>query len=245
MFSKSSIIAEIKRTAKDNKGKPLGVRRFQQETGIRTTDWEGKYWARWGDALQDAGFEPLTMQGPREEAELLSALVLLTRELGRFPVRNEIRMKRQEDITFPTDSSLRRRLGSKEEQLKKVANYAKQHEFSDVEKLCIKELSQMTALQAAIESDDKEITKQSIEYVYLLKSGHFYKVGRTNAVGRRKYELGIQLPEKAIEIHCIKTDDAIGIEKYWHERFKDRRKNGEWFELTRDDVAAFKRRKFM
>ena len=60
-----------------------------------------------------------------------------------------------------------------------------------------------------------------------MKSGRYYKVGRTNAVGRRDFEIGIQLPEPVTVIHTIITDDPEGIEAYWHKHFarpKERRK---------------------
>lgn len=80
----------------------------------------------------------------------------------------------------------------------------------------------------------------------MIKSGRYYKIGKTNAIGCREYELAIQLPEKARTVHVIRTiDDASGIEAYWHRRFDAKRTNGEWFDLAAADVQAFKRRKLM
>jgi hypothetical protein len=41
-----------------------------------------------------------------------------------------------------------------------------------------------------------------------MKSGKFYKLGRSNAAGRREYKLGIQLPEKLKTVHVIRTSVA-------------------------------------
>jgi hypothetical protein len=101
-------------------------------------------------------------------------------------------------------------------------------------------------LAATATPDDAEEIKSELAapgYVYLLKHGsrREYKVGRTNNPLRREGELGVQLPEKLQPIHYIETDDPAGVENYWHSRFANKRKEGEWFALTPTDVRAFKR----
>ena len=83
-MDKQHIINEIRRIAEKNNGLPLGVGRFYAETGIRRADWFGKYWARWGDALVEAGYEPNKLQGPYEDEFLLEKLVSLIRERGNI-----------------------------------------------------------------------------------------------------------------------------------------------------------------
>src|SRR2546422_11588048 len=92
--TKEDIIREIRRTAAQNGGVPLGRQRFLTETGIRESDWSGRLWARWGDALREAGFPPNALQGAYGESYVLEAYIALIRELGRLPVETELQMKR-------------------------------------------------------------------------------------------------------------------------------------------------------
>ena len=54
-MNKEHILKEIDRTAKENNGTPLGSARFAKETGITKSDWLGKYWTKWSDAVIEAG----------------------------------------------------------------------------------------------------------------------------------------------------------------------------------------------
>jgi hypothetical protein len=160
--------------------------------------------------------------------------------VGRFPTPAEVQLKRQNDPTFPCQDVFQRRWTKSVLVERLLAHCRSREGYNDVACLCEEYLSRSPAA-----SEDRTKDEVEIGFVYLIKSGRFFKIGKSNSAGRREYELAIQLPEKAKTIHTIRTDDPSGIEAYWHKRFEAKRKNGEWFDLNAMDVAAFKRRKFM
>jgi len=221
-------------------GVPLGRARFFTETGIREADWLGKFWARWGDAVREAGYAPNQLQAPYDEVFLFDKYIELVRSLGRIPAHGDVLLKAGTDSTFP-NAKVFDKFGTKANLIRKIADHCRTREgYEDIILLCEGHVSQVSSTVDKSSPDDGEIG-----FIYLMKSGKFFKVGRSNATGRREYELGIQLPEKLKTVHVIRTDDPPGIEAYWHNRFGAKRKNGEWFELDAADVTAFKRRKFM
>lgn len=241
-FEKNYIIKEIIKTTEENNGVPLGSQRFADITGIKKYDWFGKHWSKWSDALKEAGFQPNKFNVAYDEDLILEKLIGLIREMGKLPSAGELLLKSRNDKTFPSHRVFER-LGTQKEKLAMVIEFCRTHnEMNDVLEICL------PLLRTEKDKDiDGKIDVEKIEFgfVYLMKSGKFHKIGRSNDAERRRYELRIQLPEKLEIIHKIKTDDPVGIEEYWHKRFKDKRKNGEWFELSASDITAFKRRKFM
>lgn len=240
-MSKQHILKEISRTALENGGQALGRQRFFEATGIKESDWLGKYWVKWRDAVIEAGFTPAEMQTAYSDEYILEKYAALVRELGHLPTVAELKMKSHTAADFPSHNTFSR-FGSKQHLINRLHAYCTEAiEFEDVAEICSPHVK-----AAEVEPEEESpISTESHGHIYLIKSGRYYKIGRTNSLARRERELAIQLPEPAETIHTFATDDTPRIEAYWHRRFADRRKNGEWFELSAADVKAFRHRRFM
>ena len=213
-MDRQHILDEIRRTAEANGGAPLGRERFFTETGIKESDWLGRFWVRWSDAVREAGFAPNQMQAGFSDDHLLEKYALMVRELGRVPTAADVKLCRRNDPDFPSPNTFSR-FGSKAELLAKVIGHCRAQQYSDIAAICEPCLPSIESARQEGAATNGEV----FGFVYLIKAGRFYKIGKTNAVGRRERELAIQLPEKAVTVHAIRTDDPAGIEAYWHRRF--------------------------
>jgi hypothetical protein len=233
---REKIISEIKRIARTNGGQPPGRVTFENETGIRPQDWRGKHWARWGDALIDAGFQANELQQKLDLESVFPKVALAVRQFAREPTTAELEMLRHQDPTFPAYKSVINHFESKSQMMQALKKWAETSEaYSDIAAI----LPDYTVIKTAA---PKRGTKEG--HVYLIKSGEFYKIGRGDELEKRVKQIRTALPDASSLEHSIRTDDPSGIEAYWHRRFADRRANGEWFKLTTHDVIAFKKRKF-
>lgn len=236
-MNKDEILAEIRRTAQMNQGFALGWRKFEAETGIGYYDWYGRYWTRWNDAVREAGVLTNRMSEPYADNVLLDRLIGLSQALGRVPTKGDLMISARNDPTFPSEKVFRR-FGSKAQLAERVIAYCERDKCNEG----VADLWRRVRASRDVSADANE-TSAATGYVYMLKHGsrREYKIGRTNNSIRREGEIGIELPEKVRPIHYIQTDDPAGVENYWHRRYAGKRKEGEWFALSENDVRAFKR----
>lgn len=78
-------------------------------------------------------------------------------------------------------------------------------------------------------------TYQEFVYVIDAKNG-LYKIGFSNNPHRRLKEVCRSIGIEGEFICLIKTGDMVSLERKLHEKFKNKRRAGEWFELDEDDL---------
>lgn len=232
------ILGEIRRLSVANEGRPPGQLLFARETGIAEHQWRGKFWARWGDALIEAGFQPNVWTQRLDSDAVLACVVAACRHFGRLPTNDEMEIYRKSDPSIPTGQAIRRHFGSRSSLVSALSKrVAEKAEWADI-------TAMLSDVKTSNPAPATKPGKTADGSVYLIRSGDFYKIGRSDDIERRVKEIRIALPDKANLVHTIRTDDPPGIEAYWHRRFDDKRANGEWFRLSSADVSAFKKRKF-
>lgn len=239
MMTKDQILSQIRRLAKE-RGGHVSLRAFVDATGIPEKQVLGKHWARWNQALTEAGVAPASFLRPRvNEDFVIEAFARLAERLQKWPTQNELNLERRRDPSFPS-LKVFRRLSNEGSLSQKLAAY------------CADRSDLATAAKVAAERNASEAPGSFVlgrapvnGYVYMMRSGRRYKVGYTTSPSRRHREVRLDLPDPTNLVHAIPTDDPPGIEAYWHRRFQSKRvRDTEFFTLDASDVSAFKRRRY-
>lgn len=211
---------------------------LRQHPDVPRMAFRGLYWARWSDAVREAGLTPREFTSATDETALFRPLAQLTRALGRYPTQPELVLHRQSDPGTPLGSSLTQRFGTKAEQVARLRAWCTtQPGFEDVAAIC-------TVASETVDNTPETEDHTAIQagYVYLLRSRtRGFKIGRTSSMPRRWSEIESADPDEVELVHHFKTIDAVGIEAYWLARFDAQRKDrGEWFSLSSKHVSEFK-----
>lgn len=110
-ISKEEILVELRKFVVVNNGMIPGERTFVAATRIKQSAWKGKYWARWTDAVREAGYDPNAMTPKIPDEGILEGLAAFITKLGHFPVRDEINMQARTALGFPVWQTIKKRYG--------------------------------------------------------------------------------------------------------------------------------------
>ena len=74
-------------------------------------------------------------------------------------------------------------------------------------------------------------------YVYVIKSDHGSKIGRSVNVKSRTQLLGVMFPFDSEVVHYGHVSDYIAVERHLHRKYANKHIRGEWFDLSDEDIA--------
>ncbi len=160
-WTRDGIIEEVKRLA-IRIGQTPGKARFQRETDISKSYWEGCYWASWSDLVAEAGLNPNSAPPKIPENDLLDHYARAVRHFRNIPSRPQFRIYRQKNPNCPGDTTLFNRFGNKQSLNAALWKFVQENsQFHDLVDIIPK-------------PNDDDATNSSEEgYVYLYKMGRY------------------------------------------------------------------------
>src|SRR5579872_657886 len=158
---KAMVISAIRKAAAENGGMPPAEDTFRQATGFPGFTWRGKYWARWTDALSEAGFSSHRRAG-KDDDSLLSKIAGAVRDYQRIPTYVEMTHYARSHPGFPSQVTLVRRFRTKHNLIDRLRRWAESRpDMADIAVLCSRERN-------------RKLRRDELPAVYLLRSGEFF-----------------------------------------------------------------------
>lgn len=237
MNRREEILKEVKKYSKENTGKTPSEKVFYEYSGLNVYDIKKFGWANYGELISEAGLTPNKFDKTKySHDQLCDIFIEIIREKNKWPSRGDIEVRHFKDPSIPHPGTFYKKLGLTNNLAQSILAYIfDKNGYDDVYKIC-KNISDASE-PVAKENDESKMTG----YVYLGIQNNIHKIGFAKDLDRRREDITLMGPTPMVWIHSIKTDDMVGVEKYWHNRFKSKNTRAEWFKLAPSDVKAFKR----
>lgn len=89
---------------------------------------------------------------------------------------------------------------------------------------------------------NENIKKTKDGYVYIIKKNdeNIVKIGMSKNYSERTKQISTKLPFEVETVKVFKTKDMYSLERKLHDIYKEKRLNGEWFELSNEDLEYIK-----
>lgn len=180
-------------------------------------------------------------------------IVALQQAVKAFPIAAAIEYIENQSYSYETssDGQLRSHLyGMEDEYLAEIIDQSKllvDQPFAKIRPYMTRYIDAVRSeierrvIKAQEKTSPPTPLKQVPGFVYLVKSPTgFYKIGRTKNPEKRIKSFEVKLPFEVELDALIPTVDMYRLEADLHQRFAEKRGQGEWFALTPDDVEYIK-----